>query len=111
VTSGDSQPPSLKDFSERLRAARENQEDAREIRGPSRQYGLAYRVAIEMAAGLAVGAGLGWALDRWLGTRPVFLVVLALMGFAAGVLNSWRAAQQAVRAAEEEEGKGEDRRG
>ena len=40
--SGDSQPPSLKDFSERLRAARENQEDAREIRGPSRQYGLAF---------------------------------------------------------------------
>ena len=104
--SSDSQPPSLKDFSERLRAARENQEQAREIRGPSRQYGLAYRVAIERAAGLAVGAGLGWALDRWLGTRPVFLVVLALMGFAAGVLNAWRAAQAAERAAQ-----GEDRRG
>jgi ATP synthase protein I len=105
--SNDSRPLSLKDFSERLRAARENQEQAtREIRGPSRQYGLAYRVAIEMAAGLAVGAGLGWALDRWLGTRPVFLVVLGLMGFAAGVLNAWRAAQAAERAAQ-----GEDRRG
>ncbi len=104
----DIQPPPSDDFSTRLRDARKARDEADgPPRGQSRQIGLAYRVAIEMAAGLAVGAGLGWLLDSWLGTRPVFIAVLAMMGFAAGVLNVWRAVKQAARAGEEEE----DRRG
>jgi ATP synthase protein I len=39
-----------------------------------------------------VGAGLGWLLDRWLGTKPWGLIVFLLLGFAAGVLNVMRAA-------------------
>jgi len=39
-----------------------------------------------------VGAGLGWLLDRWLGTTPWGLIVFLLLGFAAGVLNVMRAA-------------------
>ncbi|HEU5017218.1 MAG TPA: AtpZ/AtpI family protein [Pseudolabrys sp.] len=35
---------------------------------------------------------LGWLLDRWLGTTPWGLVVLVMLGFAAGVLNVMRAA-------------------
>jgi ATP synthase protein I len=101
------EPPSFEDFSARLGEARRAREEAeRPSRGEHRQFGIAYRVAIEMAAGVAVGAFLGWWLDAWLGTRPVFLLVLGPMGFAAGVLNAWRAAQAAARA-----GEGEDRRG
>ncbi len=45
-----------------------------------------------MVAGVLVGAGLGLLLDRWLGTSPWGLLVLLLLGFAAGVLNVMRAA-------------------
>lgn len=38
------------------------------------------------------GALLGWLLDRWLGTSPWGLMVLLLLGFAAGVFNVMRAA-------------------
>jgi ATP synthase protein I len=34
----------------------------------------------------------GWLLDYWLGTTPWGLVVLVMLGFAAGVLNVMRAA-------------------
>jgi len=101
------EPPPFEDFNARLGAARKAQEQVeRPVSGEHRRFGLAYRVAIEMAAGVAVGGFVGWWLDSWLGTRPVFLLVLGLMGFAAGVLNAWRAAQAAAKV-----GEGEDRRG
>ena len=34
----------------------------------------------------------GLALDRWLGTTPLFRVVLFFIGAAAGMMNVWRAA-------------------
>jgi len=43
-------------------------------------------------AGVLVGAVLGWLIDRWLGTSPWGLMLLLLLGFAAGVLNVMRAA-------------------
>ncbi|MEC8516240.1 MAG: AtpZ/AtpI family protein [Pseudomonadota bacterium] len=48
------------------------------------------RVATELVAGVIVGAFIGWALDRWLGTSPLFLVMLFFLGAAAGMLNVWR---------------------
>jgi ATP synthase protein I len=53
--------------------------------------GIAVRVGIELAGTLAVGVGIGWLLDRWLGTGPWFLVVFFFLGSAAGVLNVYRA--------------------
>ena len=48
------------------------------------------RVATELLAGLLVGAGIGWTLDKWLDTNPWFLILFFLLGGAAGVLNLWR---------------------
>jgi ATP synthase protein I len=45
-----------------------------------------------LVAGVAVGALLGWMLDRWLGISPWGLIVFLMLGFAAGVLNVMRAA-------------------
>jgi ATP synthase protein I len=50
------------------------------------------RLSAEFVAGILVGAAIGWLLDRWLGTSPWGLIVLLLLGFAAGVLNVVRAA-------------------
>ena len=51
-----------------------------------------FRLSTELVAGVLVGAGIGWLLDRWLGTSPWGLIVFLLLGFAAGVLNVMRAA-------------------
>jgi ATP synthase protein I len=50
------------------------------------------RLSAEFVAGILVGAAMGWLLDRWLGTSPWGLIVLLLLGFAAGILNVMRAA-------------------
>jgi ATP synthase protein I len=55
-------------------------------------YARGFRLSSELVAGVLVGAGLGWLIDRLLGTSPWGLIVLQLLGFAAGVLNVMRAA-------------------
>ncbi len=52
---------------------------------------IAVRVGVEMVGSVAVGVGIGWGLDRWLGTGPWLLVVFFFLGAAAGMLNVYRA--------------------
>jgi ATP synthase protein I len=51
-----------------------------------------FRLSSELVAGVLVGAGLGWLIDKGLGTLPWGVFVLALLGFAAGVWNVMRQA-------------------
>ena len=51
-----------------------------------------FRLSTELVAGVLVGAFIGWALDKWLGTSPWGMMVFLLLGFAAGVINVIRAA-------------------
>jgi ATP synthase protein I len=59
-----------------------------------RQTGVAYRILLDMIAGLLVGGFLGYWLDRWQGWAPYSLVIGLVVGFAAGVNNAWRAIRQ-----------------
>jgi ATP synthase protein I len=48
---------------------------------------LGMRAASEFVSAILVGLGIGWALDRALGTNPAFLIVFFMIGVAAGVWN------------------------
>src|SRR6185437_14460286 len=54
----------------------------------------AFRLASEFVAAIIVGAGLGYGIDLLFGTRPWGMIILLLMGFAAGVLNVVRASAE-----------------
>src|SRR5271165_6064324 len=56
--------------------------------------GKAFQLSTELVAGVFVGGLLGWLLDRWLKTLPLFLVVFLLLGIAAGILNAVREARR-----------------
>jgi ATP synthase protein I len=51
----------------------------------NRKSGLAYAAAFSLFAAVVAGLILGWLLDRWLGTRPWFLVGGLVLGAAAGL--------------------------
>ena len=55
-------------------------------------YARGFRLSSELVAGVLVGAGLGWLIDRLLGISPWGFIVFLLLGFAAGVLNVMRSA-------------------
>lgn len=54
--------------------------------------GQAMRLSTEFIAGIVVGGGAGWVLDRGLGTKPWGMIVLLLLGTCAGFFNVARAA-------------------
>ena len=89
-------PDRLTDLGKRLDEARQRQE-AGSKRPPPSQAGIAGRFATELVAALVVGGGLGWGIDWLFGhfgfhTKPVFLIVLFVLGAAAGIRNVTRAA-------------------
>ncbi len=53
--------------------------------------GLGLRIGIELVVAIGIATALGWAIDRWLGTRPWGIIVLFFLGVAAGMLNVYRA--------------------
>ena len=53
--------------------------------------GLGMRIGIELVVSVIVATGLGWAFDKWLGTRPWGMIVLFFLGVAAGMVNVYRA--------------------
>ena len=55
--------------------------------GLGRGMSMAMRVVSELVAGIAVGGAIGWGLDRLFHTKPLFLVVLGLLGTAGGFWN------------------------
>ena len=53
-----------------------------------------YAIGVEFVGAVLVGGLLGWFLDQWLGTKPWLMIVLLLLGFAAGVRNALRRSKQ-----------------
>ncbi|QJP15240.1 F0F1 ATP synthase assembly protein I [Starkeya sp. ORNL1] len=94
----------LKTLDAAVRKVRSEQqaEDAAAAAGPNKTSAtagmtLAFRLGSEFVAGVLVGAGLGWAIDRVLGTTPWAMIVLLLLGFGAGIMNMMRAAGETGR--------------
>ena len=75
---------------DKLQAQREEKDRPGQSALPEGMAAIMGRVATELVAGVVVGAFIGWALDRWLNTSPLFLLVMFFMGAIAGMLNVWR---------------------
>lgn len=84
----------LDDLGEKLERVQDKDKPDADPAARGQAMGVAFRLATEMVAGVFVGALLGWALDRWLGTSPFLLIVFLLLGVAAGLLNAVKAAQR-----------------
>ncbi len=55
-------------------------------------YSNALRMSSEFVAAILVGTILGWGLDKVAGTKPWGMIILMMLGFAAGVMNVLRTA-------------------
>jgi ATP synthase protein I len=82
----------LADLEERLHKARGKRIVPGQDASQSKM-GIAFRLVAELLAGVIVGGGIGWALDSLFGTSPVLLIVMFLLGVAAGMRNVVRAAR------------------
>ena len=89
----------VEEMDAKLRAARAANPKPRQNEAPSnvmsqRQTGVAYRILVDMIAGLLVGGFLGYWLDRWLGWAPYSLLTGLVLGLIGGANNAWRVIRQ-----------------
>ena len=56
--------------------------------------GSAFKLSTEFVAAVAVGGGMGWVLDGWLGTKPTPFLVLMAFSVAAGFFGVFRVARR-----------------
>ena len=84
----------LKALEEKIAAAKQAQAPA-----PAKEehYSLAqhaWRMVVELVAGLGIGFGIGYGLDSLFGTTPILLVLFTLLGFAAGAQTMIRSSNE-----------------
>lgn len=78
----------------RIRQLKEaHREPVREARRAN-AIGSAFRLTTELVAGVIVGAAIGWSIDHFIGSPPVFLLIFLFLGIAAGVVNVFRTAHR-----------------
>ena len=89
-----SNPDPLKSLDARIKAVKKAKTPEPKLDDHYTGAQLAWRMVIELVAGIAIGFGIGYGLDALFGTMPVFLVIFILLGFAAGVKTMLRTAQE-----------------
>lgn len=72
-----------------------------EKRELNRGMGDALSVAFELAATTGLFFLIGWGLDRWLGTTPVFMVGLTVFSLTGQIVRLWFQYDAAMRRHEE----------
>jgi ATP synthase protein I len=84
------EPANLKSLEAKLKAAREQNQGPGAASGVSEgQTGMGYgsRLSVEIIASLLAGLGLGWVIDHFAGTGPLFMLVFMFAGLGIGIYN------------------------
>lgn len=90
-------PDDLNDLEKKLAAFRGEQKREpdrnaeRERDAENMNRGL--RAGTELVVSIAAGTLIGWFLDQWLGTKPLFLLLFIMAGIGAGFFNVYRITQ------------------
>jgi ATP synthase protein I len=95
--SGSSEAERLKALEARIAAAKQANAPKPHMEEHYSQANLAWRMVIELVAGLGIGFGVGFGLDTLFGTRPWLMVIFVILGFIAGVKTMIRSAEEVQR--------------
>lgn len=77
----------------------ESEHKAAEVPGSSlgAATSLGLQALIEFVTAVVVAPIIGWEIDAWLKTKPIFFIIFLFLGMAAGLLNVYRLAARPPR--------------
>lgn len=90
----------LEQLEDRINALKETDAPTPHMDNHYSQAQQAWRMVIELVAGLGIGFGMGFGLDHLFGTLPIFLIIFTLLGLAAGIKTMMRSAKELQQAHE-----------
>ncbi len=59
-----------------------------------RQISIAMRISIELIISSIIGAVLGWYIDKWLNTKPIFFIIFLVLGIVSGIKTAITSSRQ-----------------
>ena len=91
---GPDEKDTLEAMKARIEAVKSGNKPEKKVEDHHKAAQLAWRMVIELVAGLGIGFGIGYGLAFLFGTMPVFLVGFTMLGFIAGVRTMLRSAKE-----------------
>ena len=85
-------PQDIKDIDERIRNLKNAKGKKREKSQVNSTLQQAFRFAAEFVSPVIIALALGYLADEFFESKPIIMLVMAVFGCAAGVLNVYRAA-------------------
>ena len=85
-------PQDIKDIDKRIRDLKEKKEEKKSKSQVNIMLQQAFRFAAEFVSPIIIALALGYLADKFFGTKPIIMLVMAVFGCAAGVLNVYKAA-------------------
>lgn len=58
----------------------------------TRAAAVAWTLPFALVVPMVVAGGIGYLLDRWLHTKPIFMLILGLLGVALGIRDAMKTA-------------------
>ena len=86
----------LKEISARLEIAKKNlKKDKKNNKSSNAEsLGKALKISTELVAAVVVGSTIGFLLDSWFDTKPLFTICFFFIGVAAGISNVFKSAKR-----------------
>ena len=97
MSQNESNDPKLVQFRDKLSVVQSKKEGikttktAKEDDNENMRNGL--RAGSELITAIVAGGLIGYGLDKWLETKPIFLIAMLLFGVITGFVNVWRTTQ------------------
>ncbi|PPR17051.1 MAG: hypothetical protein CFH33_00203 [Alphaproteobacteria bacterium MarineAlpha9_Bin3] len=54
----------------------------------------AFKIVSELFANILVGGSIGWTLDYFFSTKPIFIILFLIIGFISGIYTSYKSSKK-----------------
>ena len=84
----------IKNLQEKILLAKESNKSNTRSSFEHKKINYLWRMVLELVIGMVLGFGIGYGLDQWIGTAPLMMVLMSLLGFAGGIRTMMKTAKE-----------------
>ena len=92
----------FKELESRISAIRGKHEESDGGKKTQPNLSLGMRAVVDLISGVAVGTGIGYALDVWFQTLPLMMLICMVLGLGGGIRLLLETAKEAEKSAQED---------
>ena len=84
----------LKDFNKRLENLKKLNSKIKKKNKDFKDFGVYLKSGVELVSAIIVALVIGFFLDNYFQTKPIFLFIFLILGFGTGIMNVFRSVKK-----------------